>query len=214
MNPRLTRGEYWLLAQAVFHGFPLRVLALPEGPPWTGDTIQENLNVQGHGMSTATLARTLVRLSRRGWIHLDRSIRESDGYLPCDAASIRAALNERGRFFEGAYYRLTAEGALIWELFARPDWSAYIEDEYSEERDGVREVIAANRTSLERYMRAVRHEGSVEEGSESTDEIAEWKITYWKPPVVGIRRRFLFRESPERFRRSSDALQKLWCKWF
>jgi hypothetical protein len=214
MNPRLTRGEYWLLAQAVHCSFPLRVLTLPEGPPWTGGTIQENLNVEGHGMDTATLARCLMRMSRRGWIRLDRGIRESDGALPCDVASIRAAVSERGRFCEGAYYRLTVEGGLVWELFARPNWSAYIED--TESGDGVREVIVANRKSLGRYMCAVRNEGLVDEGSESIDEISDWNMAYWKQPVSGIRWRFRFQESRERLHRmtSSGALRNLWCRWF
>ena len=113
-----------------------------------------------------------------------------------------------------AFESLTGEGGLVWELFARPNWSAYIEDTDSGKRDGDREVVAANRRSLDRYMRAVRNEGSVEEGSESIDEISNWKMVYWKQPMGGLRWRFRFRESPERFRRSSDALQNQWCRWF
>lgn len=72
MSVRLTRGEYWLLTQAVRFKLPLSLIALPEGPPWDVNTIDMALNCQGHGMGFDELAQTLHELAERGWIALQR----------------------------------------------------------------------------------------------------------------------------------------------
>jgi len=220
MNPRLTRGEYWLLARAVLYRMPLRLLSLPEGPPWNFNTIQETLNAESHGMSAAVLARTLVRMRQRGWIEVDRGIKPDSGSFDVDPQAMRAALAERGRLHEGPYYGLTPDGGMIWEQFARPRWPLFVEDEEDEsaEGDGVstRRVIVGDRAFFDRYMRAVRGEVAIEVGSEALIDVSDWKPAYWKTPLVGIRWDFRCRQRPIDPRYDctrSSRLKGSWCEW-
>lgn len=71
MTLRLSRGEFWLLANAVEHGLPLPLLAMPEWVPGgTMNAIDIALNRQGHGLALPSLIETLLQLSRNGWVEL------------------------------------------------------------------------------------------------------------------------------------------------
>ena len=220
MNPRLTRGEYWLLARAVLFRMPVRMLSIPEGPPFTDHTIQQVLNREGHGMSLSLLASTLMRMRRHGWIQLHASLRsESDDFADSKEA-IRAELAVVRRFMEGAYYGLTPLGGEIWESFARPLWSLFIEDEDEPSCDegvSMRHVITGDRELLRRYMSSVRHEVAIVAGSESVTEMTDWKPAYWKPPMTGIRWNFQCRElrfDPRYLVHSaSSRFRRSWCEW-
>ena len=190
MTPCLDRGEYWLLTNAVEYGLPLRVLTLPEWPqddPYTA-TIDIVLNKRGHGLDRYELARTLYRLSERGWIALSRDFRRQIPAYP-GQSEMQRILDEKGLFDEGVYYKLTARGGEIWESFARPEWDRYISrNDESDEDPTISEVIGFSEKSLKRYMASIAHETPIEAGSEIYDELRSWHATYWRrcPPVSAV----------------------------
>ena len=79
MEPRLTRGEYWLLNCVVVAGCPLRFLV--------SDSIEELFNNPGHRLERPRLVETLVHMSEQGWI---------EGYRIDDGFPLTADLIETG----------------------------------------------------------------------------------------------------------------------
>lgn len=219
MSPRLDRGEYWLLANAVEYGLPLGVLTLPEWPRSDGRaTIDVVLNKRGHGLGTARLAGTLLRMLQRSWIELSRN--QQPISLP-DRDEMLRLLAERGRRFdETAHYALTPEGGSIWEAFARPDWDRYITHSFdlggpeSDETE-LHEAIAADPKLLKRYVGAVAHETPIDAGSEVFSEFNPWEATYWKSLPAGFRCLFRVRRNePAAYRPpGSQWLRDRWCPW-
>lgn len=61
MEPRFTRGEYWLLEIVVEREFPVYGLIDSE--------LEWNLNKKGHGLTRATLVETFHRLLSAGLIY-------------------------------------------------------------------------------------------------------------------------------------------------
>lgn len=225
MAPRLNRGEYWLLTNASEHGLPLRLVGMREGPPWSPTTLQEAMNREGHGMDLPTLADTLHRLSRRRWIEFAPPMTacRTAETLVLDRQGIRRELATRGRFDEGPSYALTPLGGQVWESFAQPDWSRYIEDSCAywiddEEPDGgddwsCREVTTMHRRTLERYMEAVRNEHQIRPGSESLQTRDDWTYCYWRPPCNGLLWRFVARQVDRIRPPSTQWFQERWCEW-
>src|SRR5690606_37640660 len=67
MNPRLTRGEFWLLNSVVEYCVPISWLKRGNpGGKW-------NL-MSDHGFDRETLVETLARMAERGWITGHRSL--------------------------------------------------------------------------------------------------------------------------------------------
>lgn len=210
--PRLNRGEYWLLSEAVEFRFPLRTLTLPEGPPWDGPTIDVTLNHEGHGLSLNQLSRTLLRMANLGWIEFSRGI-GSDRHLLAtpDHARIREWLGETGTFIDGVYYALTAAGGHVWEKFARPDWDRYIAHE-SDSEDGSVEIVTATEKLLHKYLQAVATEVTIDPESVQIAEIQPWQLTYWKSLPCGVRCTFRGTELPYQPPKSQWWRER-WCRW-
>jgi hypothetical protein len=226
MSPRLTRGEYWLLSQAVFRRAYLPLLALPEGPPWHVSTIQQALNTEGHGMDIAELAQSLRRMAQHNWISMGRLIDNDWVPVGCDLADINAALvHQHGSWRNAVFYGLTSRGGHVWELFARPRWDWYLDDHEegpgddssAPANDGAksRYVIATDRARLDRYMWSMHHEVDVVAGSEILSEVPVWQLAYWKAPQTGIRCSFRFRkpESKPGPPCSTEDHRRRWCDW-
>jgi hypothetical protein len=229
MSVRLTRGEYWLLTQAVRYKLPLSILSLPEGPPWDVNTIDMALNCQGHGMGFDQLVRTLHKLFERNWITLQPGHDKPEPRV-WEAATIRAELSKHQAHHCSAYYGLTAEGGQAWEQFARPQWQQFIEHEYGDEIDASgmlgrdedpqhwrsMHVITAQPGQLGQYMRAVRAEYEIAADSEQLDALGDWRPVYWKSPTHAVRCRFRCREKPlgddEYWLRPTETFP-VWCRW-
>lgn len=231
MSLRLTRGEYWLLTQAVRFELPFSLIALPEGPPWDVDTIDMALNCQGHGMGFDELAQTLHELAERGWIALRRCYEEAEA-LPGDLATIRAELSKPRTHFGGTYYGLTAAGGHAWEQFARPQWHWFVEHEYDDvyeidasgmlghpedpEQWRLMYVTTADPSILDEYMSAVRADYEIAAGSEQFDALDDWQPVYWKSSTDAVRCRFRCREMPrgdDQHRPRSIEAFPAWCYW-
>jgi hypothetical protein len=217
---RLNRGEYWLLAQAATLMLPLYIVALPDDPS-PGMTLQDALNCQGHGMSHDELARTLLRMARRGWIrffmHSFADLREAP--FPSGLRPIADEFARTSPKPHCGFYALTAAGGSVWERFAWPRWDRYVDDlteDYADDGTCTRRITIGNRRLLNDYLEAVRREVDVVTGSETIRAVAEWCPAYWKPPMPAFECRLRMREwttrSNDRWR-STGVYAKGWCEW-
>lgn len=222
MTLRLSRGEFWLLANAVDHGLSLPMLTLPQWTPgMTGirstDTLDVVLNRQAHGLAVPSLVEALLQLSRSGWVEFGRQGGERIGRPSAD--ELRAFLDEPGKFFNGVYYSLTPDGGAAWESFAHPEWSLFIEHEsqsFDEDEDDVQTttVRTCDWKRLGKYLEAVAREEAIEPGTMTLAELRPWQATYWKTLPFGLECSFKSRE-----RRSPDCperpwrIRERWCEW-
>jgi hypothetical protein len=216
MNPRLTRAEFWLLTRVAVYGQSLRALGMPERPPaglpWGGTSLEEHYNCRGHGLGPRAFARCLYGAIRKDWIQLwrDGSPVENPPSLP----EVLTWLSEPGRFADGVYACLSTRGGEVWEAFARPEWDRYIDDFTTfggDTEPELREVTALDPAWLCRYQETVRAEQSIDR--ESTFEIADWELTYWKPRVAAYRWTFRAQGKRRPVERPSHYLRSLWCEW-
>jgi hypothetical protein len=183
MEPRLTRGEYWLLNDVVDTTTPLCMLV--------STCIEELFNNPGHRLSRPRLIETLVEMSDRGWIE---GYRFEDGF-PLTAQLVEAGFGETVTAEGGELgYRLTKLGGEVWEAFAAPDWDRYINAWTSSEGE-VNEYFCATKWRLEKYLSLV-HLLEIEVLPESVvwDEVRPWQATYWKLLPHGHRVQFVHRD--------------------
>jgi hypothetical protein len=216
MAQSLSRAEFWLLARLVRDAASLKMLGLPEGPPWEGATVQTVFNCRSHGLTVEGLARCIRRLLSIGWL----------GFVPSDFARdlgsmpstrrLLAAMTAKGVFWESAYLCLTPAGGLIWQAFARPDLERIVDDFVQPDSDVEwerREVTVSEARMLSRYQAAVREEQEVDPSSEHVFEVDDWKRLYWQPLCRGLRWRFRARPRVGPVGADSLWLRQSWCEW-
>jgi hypothetical protein len=197
-SPSFTRGEYWLLEAAVELWMPVGMLDSP------GLNIQ--LNKAAHGLSRADLLDTLERLITRGFVHVRT---KTQGEFAPSQAQLEAALEERRWEERTTYYGLTSAGGAAWEAFAAPDWNRRIDS--SSDGDSRYEVICADPEWMEKYLRALWREGTLDEATLVYDELVPWAATYWRTLPLGHRARFVFVEDGTR----RPAVEASWyCDWY
>ncbi|RKU19974.1 hypothetical protein C6503_06825 [Candidatus Poribacteria bacterium] len=200
MEPRFTRGEYWLLETVVEH--ELEICALVD------DDLELHLNKKGHGLTRASLVETFYRLLSLGLIYAKN---EEMGFI-LTAEQIELALDEPKRWVgvpvderEVTYYGLTQEGGAQWEAFAAPDWEKYITASFQLTDNGeyeIWELICGNKdwgnwgkadkNWLEAYIESMCFYNQKELflASIAWDSVTPWQATYWKQLDGGHRVRF------------------------
>ena len=225
MEPRFTRGEYWLLETAVGHLFPVSTLSDSDSD------LELLLNKKGHGLTRDALVETLHRLLSSGLIYAESRVNFSDEAVAVVSTKeqiepsqvydwiqenvtvistkeqIELALDER-KSWRGVpveerkvtYYGLTQEGGAQWEAFAAPDWQKYIDAGFQLSDDSeyiMWEMICADKARLERYFESMCFYDPDEVVLESVerDYIAPWDATYWKQ--LDGAHRIRFREPDE-----------------
>jgi len=221
MEPRFTRGEYWLLETAVDKQFPVSALM--------ANNLEEYVNKKGHGLTRTALIETLHRLITWGLISAKNKV---DAPIST-SGEIERALDEP-RWSIGSSvdrrtitrYELTQQGGTQWEAFAAPDWQKYIDAgcHYSDGYEyGMWELMCADKVWLERYFESMcfydTHEMDLE--SVEWDYIAPWQATYWKQLEGAYRIRFREPDESEQenFEPSPHALPdvgyfgRVWCAW-
>ena len=222
IEPRFTRGEYWLLETVVESLFPVSGLI--------DDDFEVSLNKKGHGLTRAALIETLHRLISSGLIYAESEV---NGLISTDQ-HIERALNEPWGDTASidpktiTYYGLTQEGGAQWEAFAAPDWQRYVDassrvpDESENVPDGyvVWEMICPYKVRLETYFKSMYMHGHCEVILESVmwDYIEPWDATYWKQLDGAYRVRF---QDPDNAVKSEHSLPDLpysllyqvWCAW-
>jgi hypothetical protein len=160
---------------------PLGRLTLPN--------IREVFNRPGHGLSDAALSATVRRLFAQGLIDAvvidPAECGESCTRTPVglDDGAIDAALRERAspreRGCYRTYYGLTAQGAAVWEAFAQPDWSLFIEASTEEEKR-VTTVLCQDERALREFCETYGAWLGVALGDFEFDRVEPWQATYWK----------------------------------
>ena len=213
MEPRFTRGEYWLLETVVEREFEVCALI---------DSNLESLwNKKGHGLTRASLIETLHRLISSGLIYAKSEMKGSistkeqielaleervpwnthhvfistDGDIEIVPDESKPPRTEPIDVRKITDYGLTREGGTQWEAFAAPDWQKYIDAgcHYSDGYEyGMWELMCADKVWLERYFESMcfydTHEMDLE--SVERDYIAPWQATYWKQLEGAHRIRF------------------------
>jgi len=220
MEPRFTRGEYWLLEIAVEHEWSISGLIDRE--------LELHLNKKGHGLTRASLLETLYRLLSSGLIYAKNEV---DGFIST-YEQIECALNEPPmRVFSAGEkkhtsYGLTQEGGAQWEAFAAPDWEKYVDggETFSDEDEdeyGIWELICADKEWLERYVESICFHQRLEVSLESVewDYVAPWEVTYWKQLEGAHILRFQAQDKSETedYQGSPPSSPEwhrgLWCVW-
>lgn len=219
MEPRFTRGEYWLLETAVDKQFPVSALM--------ASNLEEYLNnKKGHGLTRTALIETLHRLIGSGLIYAENEV---DAPISTHQ-EIERALNEPGWQVEPVdwrtitYYGLTPEGGAQWEAFAAPDWQRYIDASSRLTDDGkgiIWEVICVDKSWLEEYFesKCFYEPAEVSVATVEWDYIAPWDATYWKQLEGGHRIRFQEQDETEAQNVRSYPLAdpewfySVWCAW-
>jgi hypothetical protein len=196
MEPRLTRGEYWILETAVDAGIPLCFLSDEhyEEP----DGLELMFNKPGHGLDCDALVSTLTTLFQNGLIEAKRN----DEPCHLDESGIRDAIEEKSPLNNPSctYYRLKLHGAAVWEQFAAPQWERFILEEFqcswdeneNEPCPGVATCMTPWR--LRKYLENLYLAGrEVDATSVEIKECGPWRATYWKELPLGHQARFNWR---------------------
>lgn len=225
MEPRFTRGEYWLLESVVEREYNISGLI--------GSKHEEHFNKKGHGLTRAPLVETLHRLLSWGLIYAGSRLRFSDEELDFISTpeQIELALDESKSWVDVplrdrkvTYYGLTREGGDQWEAFAAPNWQKYIAARV-ESPDvgecGAGELICADKAWLEKYFESqCFYNPEVALDSVERDYIAPWDATYWKQ-LEGAHR-IRFREPDESEEENFEPtpwfsdmgyFHRVWCAW-
>ena len=218
MDPRFTRGEYWILETAVESLFPVCGLI--------DSDFEFSLNKAGHGLTRDALVETLHRLITLGLIAAENEV-AAPLSTPED---IERALNEPGGQMDPVdwktitYYGLTPEGGAHWEAFAAPNWQRYIDASSrlaDNRKDILWEMFCADKHWLESCFesKCFYEPDEVSLASVEWDYIAPWDATYWKQLEGAHRVRFQERDATEAQHVRSyplpkpDAFYSAWCDW-
>jgi hypothetical protein len=181
MEPRLTRGEYWLLETAVQYRIPSCCLGRsPKG-------VEEQFNKPGHGMDRALLIESLARLRDDGLIDFARC-EDVEKRIWLSNEGIADALSERRPQPAAQYtiYGLTGVGGACWEAFARPNWEQFVHEEFDDEaKDGV--LTCMSETHLNRHLRDMNAAYVLLDNLVNIEPIGEWQATYWRSLLSGYR---------------------------
>ena len=227
MEPRFTRGEYWLLETAVEYEWDISSLI--------DSDLELHLNKKGHGLTRGALVETLHRLLSSGLIYAETRFMFSGEVLDfiSTAEQIELALNESKAWVgvpmekqKVTYYGLTQEGGAQWETFAAPDWQRYIDASFGcleDHEDSMGEMICADKDWLEKYFESHYFYNPEDVILESVvrDYIAPWDVTYWKQLEGAHRIRFREPDESEKVNLrlpvpslpNMGYFNRLWCAW-
>lgn len=218
MEPRFTRGEYWLLETVVEQKWEICALIWSE--------LEIVLNKKGHGLTRASLVETFHRLLSSGLIYAKN---EATGFISTPEQIERALdeiesrrvdpVNEK----EFTYYGLTQEGGAQWEAFAAPDWRKYIDGgfhfpEESEYEYEIWEVIGVDKSRVEKWIESTCSHVNTEVilASVEWDYIAPWQATYWKQLEGAYRVRFQGQEDTQEYSTPPSSVayfDSIWYAW-
>jgi hypothetical protein len=224
MEPRFSRGEYWLLETVVQDG--RQFLYLPE--PGVGRA----LNKPGHGLDRRALVDTFQRLFQTGLIGA-ATLRSGGCCGPFERSlsrpEIETALEETrddqealGPAYDETYFGLTAAGGRQWEAFAAPDWGRYIQRYERRSRFGrwtIGVLVSPDPTQVDHLLEGARFMGhAVDQNHVHRRSIRPWQATYWKQLPHGYLASYRFDEvesnwedAPYRFMRLCE--NRRWCRW-
>ncbi len=188
MEPRFTRGEYWLLETAVELAQGFRFL--DDG----GQEFSQQYNKVSHRMQRSELIETLKRLKTAGLISFGHFDDPGENWTEKPDVQIDEALDEDHEV-PWTCYRLTKEGGRQWELFASPRWNYYLhQDDCWDTVEGTDETPQIGiYTSVEpKWLKTMVNLMSngfrpIDLESVEYSELGPWDATYWKVLPSGYR---------------------------
>ena len=243
MEPRFTRGEYWLLETVVEREFEVCALI---------DSSLESLwNKKGHGLTRALLVETFHQLLSSGLIYAKSEMRGSistkeqielaleervpwnthhvfistDGDIEIVPDESKPPRTEPIDVRKITSYGLTREGGAQWEAFAAPDWQKYIAGSFQpEDEEGeyeMWELIGGDKNWLEAYIESMCFYDQKELILESVewDYVTPWQATYWKRLNGGHRVRCRCRDKSEEGNSKpplppfAEYFHRIWYAW-
>ena len=175
MNPRFSRGEYWILETAVTAGIPLSFLISKD--------IAEILNKPGYGFSHRKLWQVLESMSRRKLIKFDYE----------NGRRVREVPDLKSKTLSNVFYRLTKLGGLQWEAFAAPNWDQFIDFSFTFGKSGIEKytIYGVSKHLLQRYIEGLRDTGvEVDPSTIRWQKCVPFWATYWKKLAAGYRLTF------------------------
>ena len=216
MEPRFTRGEYWLLETVVEQEWEICALIWSE--------LEIVLNEKGHGLSRAALIETFHRLLVSGLIYAKN---EATGFISTPEEIERALDEPKSRRIDPSSvkkftrYGLTQEGGAQWEAFTVPDWQKFIDARYqwpNASEYEMWEVICADKDWLEWYFKSFcfYYPMEVTLASVEWDYIAPWQATYWKQLEGAHRIRFQGQEDTQENSTPPSSVayfDSIWYAW-
>ena len=218
MEPRFTRGEYWLLETVVEDEFAIGALI--------DSDFGLHPNKKSHGLTRTSLVETLHQLLASGLIYAKN---ETTGSISTHKQIKRALDEMQPRDIDPigkeklTFYGLTAEGGTQWEAFAAPDWQSYIkvDSQVSDGSEyGIWEVICAAKGWLESYFKSMYFHYPIEMSLASVewDYISPWQATYWKQLDGAYSVRFQARDKSKENTEPSpppslEYFYDAWCAW-
>lgn len=213
LNPKFTRGEYWILNSVVESAIPICWL------DW--ENIEQVLNKSTHGMNRRQLEDTFLEMSEKGLIDVYVS-GEWNRKVFLTPEKLDTAFDEK-QHPKCLYYRLSPKGGIYWEAFALPNWNYYICEAYTEQDNSGYEngeIICLNSEVLKKYFDSLCYQTlHIEASSVDRNELQPWQATYWKKLPIGYSVQFKYRNMetqkstivPNIF--DKDYYDKLWCEW-
>ena len=187
-QPRLTRGEYWLLETVVDLRVPLHFL---EADGYSeNSSIELMFNKPGHGLARAQLLECLHDLFHGGLIAVS-TFADEPPWLPTDE-QMAAALCAKRSDKSALYYGLTEKGGAVWETFAVPDWDRFILEDFDNENH-TGKVMCATLWRLERYLGYFGLnllDQTIDSDTVQIQDCGPWQATYWKQLPQGFCARF------------------------
>lgn len=181
-DPRLTRGEYWLLESVAEWQLFVELL--------NAENLESCLNKSGHGMGVEETIETFWHLYSAGLIFVSRGKGEVVA-LNREELAGRVTFPEPRSSGCQVYYGLTAEGGRLWEAFAAPKWECFIDASVGgDERREYHEAGAASKWRLEKYLSLVKQDQTVDDASIQWETCEPWQATYWKELPSGHRLTF------------------------
>jgi hypothetical protein len=176
MYPRLTRGEYWLLETVVELGVDLSALTKPH--------LGESLNKQPHGLSRDQLLADLSRLFAEKLIVAKTA--DDRPFTPTPGQIVEALDRTSDDMMRGTWYFLTPKGGAVWEAFAHPEWTRYVEIYPSSDDNCLTEFRCLSLPYLQCFFHAMELQGpgtgpdTKKQLVLEWDQLEPWDATYWK----------------------------------
>lgn len=193
-NPRLTRGEYWLLESVVELQVPVNLLVY--------EVLDQDLNKEAHGMNRGLLIETMFNLLSNGLIELYQSEPFKKTEMPLESTyeNIIHGLDEKSDLWKTpkTIYGLTKLGGQVWELFAKPDWNRFMDEwdiDCAEEGKQKCVIVGSNERLIKNYFSSLNSDSiAVNKETVQWSVLEPFKATYWKTLPKGFKIEFEYTE--------------------
>ena len=207
-DPRLTRGEYWLIESCVYSWSSLHSI-------FSEDYIRI-YNKRNHCQTNVKLIETLSRLVNGGILFLRCANKIATHTEP---KIIEEIIKKQPHNKESTYYYgLTVEGGTLWENFAMPNWDFFIDDvgrflENNMYQCSISGKCEKNVKAAYNYLE--KHDYIIDKESVYWELLTPYQANYWKEFKKGYRVTFQCTERKKTYIQPhpQDSYDRLWYAW-